>query len=35
MRMKTMNMLRAALEWMLAILEVRLPVDAMLGLRTR
>jgi hypothetical protein len=35
MRMKTMQALRIAAHWIVRTLEVRLPVDALNGLRTR
>ncbi len=35
MRMKTVNAVRAAANWILIILEVRLPISASFGLRTR
>lgn len=35
MRMKTMNVLRAAMRLTQAFFEVRFPMDALLGLRTR
>jgi hypothetical protein len=35
MRMKTVKAVRAAAHWIQRVLEVRLPVDALYGLRTR
>jgi hypothetical protein len=35
MRMKTMHMVRTAGQWIQRILEVRLPMDVVAGLRTR
>ncbi len=35
MRMKTVNVVRAAARWIERLLEVRLPVDVVAGLRTR
>ena len=35
MRMKTTNALRAIARWIQRVLEVRLPMDALYGLRTR
>ena len=35
MRMKTISALRAFARWIQRVLEVRLPMDALYGLRTR
>jgi hypothetical protein len=35
MRMKTMKMVRTSVRWIQRILEVRLPMDVLYGLRTR
>lgn len=35
MRMKTIKALRTVARWIQRVLEVRLPVDALYGLRTR
>jgi hypothetical protein len=35
MRMKTIKALRKAVRWAQRIIEVRLPMDALYGLRTR
>jgi hypothetical protein len=35
MRMKTMKALRTTARWIQRVLEVRLPMDALYGLRTR
>jgi hypothetical protein len=35
MRMKTIKALRMAVRWTQRIIEVRLPMDALYGLRTR
>jgi len=35
MRMKTTNALRTVARWIQRVIEVRLPMDALYGLRTR
>jgi hypothetical protein len=35
MRMKTINALRTVVRWIQRVIEVRLPMDALYGLRTR
>ena len=35
MRMKTTNTLRTVARWIQRVIEVRLPMDALYGLRTR